>query len=719
MAELLSVAFLGLVVGSIYALTAFGLVLTYRTSGVFNFAHGAVGMFFAHVFFQLTQGGRLNLVVSVYDQRWSLPAPVALVVVVGVLAPMVGWALDVALFRRLRPAGSLVKIVATIGLLVALQGVVGVVWVESALTPRSIFPEAILSVGGFRATLEELATVAIAVGLCAALLVFLRTSPLGVRMRAVVDRPELAELVGVDSARVSAVAWAIGSGFAALAGILLVPFFGSLDPLSLTLLVVVAAAAAVVGRLESLPLTLAGGFGIAVAQFLVQHYTSTEVARQLQPAIPFLVLFLVLMLPVRFREISEGRAPPAGSPPPARDGRARAAKALLVGAALVLPAVVLSPDWQFDLATVPPMALLFLSLVLLSGYAGQISLSQASFAGFGAFVAAHLVAGQGWPFLAAAAVGGLAAVPLGGLIAARAARLPPLFLGFATLAFGAVMDQVAFTSPSFSGGLAGIFFERPSFLQSPRAYYLFGLAVFGAFAVLVTNLRRGRTGLALAAMRDSPAGLASVGVSTARLQFVAFCLSAFMAGVAGAMLAAATEAATPFSYFSLQSLVILALAVIGGIGRWTGALVGAALFQLAAPFLHQPFVLESFVGRVIFHGQLEALLPVFFGLGAIGLARNPSGIVEQVREGVAAVAARIERMRGQEVRREAAHEPAARPSPDGRLVSFAHAGLYHRDSCVLTAGKEPALVGAAAAGGRSPCPVCHPENGAGRAAVRP
>jgi branched-chain amino acid transport system permease protein len=713
--ELASVVFLGLVVGSIYSLTAVGLVLTYRTSGVFNFAHGAVGMFFAYVFFQLTQGGRVNLVFFVHDQRWRVPVPVALILVIGVLAPAMGLGLHRVLFRGLGSAGSLVKIVATIGVLVSLIGVAGVVWSNQTLTPRSIFPQAALGIGEFRATVEEIATILLAIALSIALMAFLRFSSLGVRMRAVVDRPDVAELMGVDSTRTSAVAWAIGSGFAALAGILLVPFFGSLDPLTLSLLVITAAAAAVVGRLESLPVTLLAGFGIGVAQFIVQRYTSTDLGRQLQPTIPFMVLFVVLLLPITFREVAE-RGPGLAIRRRVRSRGGPWGPLAMVAVLIVLPFLV-STDWQSKLATVPPMAIILLSLVILSGVAGQISLGQAAFAGFGAFIAAHLVV-SGWSLLPAAAVGALAAVPLGALLAARAARLPPLFLGFATLAFGAVMDQVAFTSNGFSGGLTGIAVDRPSFLEGDRAYYLAVLVVFGVVALLVRNLRRGRTGLALAAMHESPVGIASLGTSVGRLKFAAFCFSAFVAGLGGAFLAGSVRVATPFNFFEVQSLIILALAVIGGIATWPGALIGAVLLQLTAPFLHQPFVSESFIGQVVFHGQLEALLPVFFGLGAIGLARNPGGIIEQARDGMTKAAERWRAFRARAVSAGPSLEPEPSAAADGRrptagpvLVTFPAARFVHRPDCLLTTGKAHSATPVAGTTKLLPCPVCRPDLG--------
>jgi branched-subunit amino acid ABC-type transport system permease component len=723
MSELVSILFLGAVVGSLYALAAFGLVLTFRTSGVFNFAQGAIAMFFAFVFFQLTQGGRVDLVFFTYDQTWRLPKLLGLVLVVGVLAPVFGLLLDLALFRRLRTASTVVQIVATIGLLISLQGVVGVIWgAGTTLTPKSIFPSHSYEPLGVRVSSEQLLTILVALGLAAVTLAFLRYSPLGIRMRAVVDRPEVSELMGIDSRRISAMAWAVGTGFAALSGILVVPFYGTLDAFALIFLGIAATAAAVLARLESLPLTLAGGVGIGMAQFLVQRYGSSDLARQLRPSIPFIVLFAVLFLPRRWPDVAGPAYRPAGRE---RREMALSAKATRVGVlAAVLVVVpflgsggwqenVLGGSWASILALVPPMAIIFLSLVLLSGYAGQVSLCQAALAGFGAFIAAHLVTDWHWPFLLAVPVAGLATVPLGALLASRASRLPPLYLGFATLAFASLMDEVAFNSSGFSNNLQGIFFDPPELLQGPRSYYLFGLGVFAVLALLLTNLRNGRTGLALAAMRDSPTAVASVGEGVARLKLTVFCLSAFIAGVGGAMLAGASGHATSLSFFKLQSLVFLALAVIGGIGAWSGALAGACLFTLLQPLLHQPWALDSFVGKSVFNGQLEQLLPVFFGLGAIGLANNPNGMVEQIREGFAQFR---DRLGGTGPSLQVLGDGTAQnlqrtevDNGDGKPVTFPHARHFHRPGCVLATGKEGQPVTAAKAKKLTPCPVCEPE----------
>ncbi len=698
MAALLTTLFLGVVVGSIYSLSAFGLVLTYRASGVFNFAHGAVGMFGAYVFYQLAQGGEVSLLFMEYTQRWQLPTGAALVVVLGVFAPALGWLLDIALFRRLRDAGEVVKIVATIGLLVALQGLAGVMWgTGTTLTPTSIFSPAVWTIGDFRAEVEQIATVALAVSLAVALVAFLRYSSLGVKMRAVVDRADVVELSGIDSARVSGFSWAIGTSFAALSGILLAPFFGSLDPITMTFFIVAATAAAVAGRLQSFYLTLAGGFGIGIAQLIVQRYAGNEVARQLLPAIPFIVLFGLLFLPQwRRRPTDRWTVPPLPSVMRKLSPKDAGTRIGIVAAVAIVAPFVLGTSWQIHLSRVPAVGLIFLSLVVACGFGGQISLCQAALAGLGAFVCAHLIADAGLPFLLAVLFGGFAVVPVGVLIALRAAQLSPLFLGFATLAFGAVMDEVAFSSRRFSGGLSGVFFARPSWIASPRAYYLLSLLIFGAVALLVQNLRRSQTGLALGAMRDSEVGLGALGVEVARLKLTAFSMSALIAGIGGGLLSGADQLATPFTYFKFQSLLFLALAVIGGIGSWLGAFAGAVIFQLIPPFVHEPFVRDNPVTQAIVGDNLEALLPIFFGLGAIGLAHNPHGLVEQIRVWFTP--------RKKVARIETSGQPAS--PDDDAIVAYPKGSMYHRTNCVLGQGKEPRVI--SRPGHREPCPVCEP-----------
>ena len=267
---------------------------------------------------------------------------------------------------------------------------------------------------------------------------------------------------------------------------------------------------------------------------------------------------------------------------------------------------LLFPAWQFTFSLVPGVAIAFLALVALVGFAGQISLAHAALAGVGAIVAARIVSATDIPFAVAVVIGGLAAVIPGTLLAWRAVRLSPLFLGFATLAFAALFQTLMFTVPAISNGLRGVQFDRPVLTQSALVYYFVGLSVFAVLALVVTNLRRGRTGLLLQAMRDSPAAIAGFGASLVRLKLVVFAVSAFLAGVGGAILVGTGGIAEPTQFVTLFSLVWLALAVVGGISSWSGALIGAGLFTLMTPFFTNILFPDSPVAEPDLHQRLDA-----------------------------------------------------------------------------------------------------------------
>jgi len=225
---------LGLVTGSVYALAAMGLVVTYTTSGVFNFAHGAIGMIVAYVFVTLREDA-------------GVPTAVALAACVLVMAPLIGVALDRVLFRRLTGGTAATYLVASIGLLVALQGTAVVVLGPEHQRTRPLFPRrTVLHAGELRVGFDQAAVVVVVAVLGAALVAFFRRTHLGRQTRAVVDNRDLTGLVGTDAARVTMVSWAVGCAFAGLSGILIAPFIG-LDAVLLTLLVLQAVAAAVVG----------------------------------------------------------------------------------------------------------------------------------------------------------------------------------------------------------------------------------------------------------------------------------------------------------------------------------------------------------------------------------------------------------------------------------------------------------------------------------------
>jgi branched-chain amino acid transport system permease protein len=605
---------IGLVVGSVYSVAAAGLVLSYRASGIFNFAYGAIGMFSAFFFAWLVQ-------------RAGLPVVAAAIVAVGGMAPLLGVALETAIFRPLREAATVVKIVVTIGLLIALQGLASTLWGRSGLRAQPIFPSTVFRVSSrLSISADQVGIVAIAAFVSVCLWLFLRHTRLGTSMRAVVDRPELAELMGLSSRRIAAASWALGSALAALAGVMLTPQV-SLEVFILTLLVINAYAAAMVGRLESLPLTFAGGIALGLAETFMGRYVPRTIANSLVPSLPFVFLFALLVLPRR-TPLREPREAAASAPPRPtarratgdRGAGARIAKRVaLVAAALLVP-LALGPRWILVTDQALGYAMIMLSLVILTGYAGQISLGQAGLAAVGAVVAAHLVRDLGVPWLAALPLAGLASMPIGAALAFPALRLHGLFLALATFAFSLMMEKGVLVRHALTGGTSGLGVDRPAGFSSDHALYYLWIVVFGLMAWGAHNLRRGRAGRIFAAMRDSEVAARSIGVSMTRYKVAAFALAAFVAGVGGAAYTATNQRVSSTDFIALLSLVFLAVAVIGGISSWVGALLGGIVFSFVPVLASLPNI-----------PVLDDLVPVAFGLGAIALAQNPHGIVTEPR----------------------------------------------------------------------------------------
>src|SRR5438270_840314 len=262
MREYLPFLVIGLASGSIYAIAAMGLVVTYKTSGVFNFAHGAVGMIATFIFYSLR--------VDVGVPTW-LAAALAILVV----APLIGVVIDRVLLRRLRGASASSYVVVSLGLLVGLQYLAMVICGPAARSVEPIFSRGTFRLPGVNVGYDQAIIVAISLASALALAAFFRATRLGIQTRAVVDDADLTELMGTSSARVTTFSWMLGCSFATLAGVLLSPFLG-IDAILLTLLVIKAFGAAAVGRLVSLPRTYLGAIGIGVGEALLTKWVAAR-----------------------------------------------------------------------------------------------------------------------------------------------------------------------------------------------------------------------------------------------------------------------------------------------------------------------------------------------------------------------------------------------------------------------------------------------------------
>lgn len=592
----------GLVAGSIYGIAAMGLVVTYRTTGLFNFAHGAVGTAAAYGFFTLRED-------------LGLPTPLAFVLALGVLAPLLGVVLDLTLFRNVDGASQATKIVLTMALLIVLQGGIVAIYGATARTMPPFLPTRTFRVGGVNVGWDQVIVFVLGLAVLGALTLFFGRSRVGTAMRGLVDDADLVAAAGFSTRRLRALTWALGGATAGFAGILFSPLLG-LDSAILTLLVVQAYAAAIVGRLTSLPRTYLGALALGLLGSLSLKVFSSQPAllNGLRPSIPFLLLFAVLVLARRgsLRELGTS-APWSGT---VRAGASSAWPLLVV----LLPVAALLSEARlitFGFALV--IACAFLSLTVLTGTSGLISLAQAGLVGTGAFTYVHLVDG-GVPFLLALPLAGLVVVPLGMAIAIPALRLPSLFLALATFGLGQLIDGLLFGAWTwFSGGSDGLRGGRPSALDSDRWYVVFVIGVLVAIVAAIGQLRRTGLGRTLVALRDSPAAADALGVDPLWPRVAVFSLSAFLAGVAGGLYAGLLSAPSATFFNTFTSLLWLTIAVVGGIQSPYGAVVGALLFY---------FVPDLLSGG----GAPSPWLTPLFGAAAVLLARRPGGLVGLVAD---------------------------------------------------------------------------------------
>ncbi len=587
----------GLVTGCLYALTASGLVVTYTTSGIFNFAHGAIGMLAAFSYWELTSSR-------------GMPSLAAMLLTVLVISPLVGAAIERLLVRRLGTASLEVTLTVTVGLLLLLIGIANTVWDPS--TPHRVQPFFLgdqVTIAGVVLTAHQLVIVGTAVVVAVGLWAFLHWSRTGVALRAVVDDRELAALTGASPIRIGQLGWALGAALAGLAGVLLASQV-ALDATTMTLLVVNGYAAAVLGRLTNLPLTFVGGLLLGLCQAWAVGYLTLDFISQIQPVIPMLFLFVALVLSPQVRlRVAQSAPLRAATVPGAK--RVLVSCAALLGAGAVA-AVALPLARMGDAAQGMSIALILLSLVPLVGYGGMVSLSQLTFAGIGAVTLAKVGPG---PVGLLAAIAIPAAVGL--LVALPTMRLRGLHLALATLAFGYAMDDAFFSNPTVMTDTLGLPVPRPLGLDDPRGYFFLVCVFFAVCALGVLTLRRSTLGRRLVALGDSPAGCSTLGMSVRRTKLGVFALSAGMAGLGGALFGGQAGAVGSADFSLLISLTLLLLAVVWGVHTVTGVLLAALLYE-AAPLLQDHI---SSIGNVV---------PLLVGLGAIGLGKHQNGIVGSV-----------------------------------------------------------------------------------------
>jgi len=605
--QLFNFTMIGVAEGCVYAIAASGLVLTYATTGVFNFAHGAVGMISGYLYFALTV-------------QHGVPAVPGIVIVLFVFAPLLGLVIE-RVMRTFADAPIQTGIVVTIALTVMLIGIAQQTWkptTAAALQPL-LGANHTLTIWRAHLTYDNVAALTVAVGVAVGLRFLLFRTRTGVAMRAVVDNPTLAALNGAPPVAIARYSWMLGSMLAAVAGIFLASGT-NLDPINLTFFVAGAYGAAVVGKLKSLPLTFAGAIGLGL---LRNHaffaLPQGQVWSSFRNALPGVFLFFALLL-VPAARLSVGRV--VGRREPSVPGLRRS---LVLGAGFVGFVVFLShvvpAENLTDVTRGVILATLLLSLVLLTGFSGQISLCQYVFMAIGAWAMGSYFGGHSPLGLLLA---GLVAVPLGVLVALPALRLQGLYLALVTFGFAVVSRDLLLDNPHIFGNkdvavgrlhLFGIDFT------GNRAFLVLCGVVFTGFAVALVAVRRGPFGRRLAGIRDSQAACATLGLDVRRTKLVVFSVSAFMAGIAGALYGGLGTTAGSIQFEPINNIVLLLFAVVGGVTTVTGALFGGSLFALL------PYIGSKYP-------KYQAVPFAVIALGAIALGRQPNGLAGLLYERV-------------------------------------------------------------------------------------
>ncbi len=622
---MLQYVLIGLALGSIYAIASAGLVVTYVSSGVLNFAFGSMAYVVARFYFWLnSQHGWTT---------WSSG-----VVSLLVMAPLMGVVLYAVLFRFLRGQSTLIKVVATIGLSVALPPVADLCFGTQTITsaPGLALPtDQPYHFLGTPVTTDQVITYGFLLFVVVAGTAVLRLTDVGLWVRATVDSEAMASLSGLNPGRVALGVWAVSSMLAGLAGILVAPTNG-LTTVGMTTLMAAAFAAVVSARLRSLTAAVAISLAMGVVTDVIQKYLppDSSFTAALIPSIPFAFILVFLLIsavrPGAVHEPASTGGPLDKAVRPAtedpgnvatealnRAGRGAAAGAVPLVVVALLPLVFHGAAYWLGLVALGLCyAITFLTFTVVTGEGGMLWLSQTIFAGAGALAAAQFVTVWHVPVLLALVLGGVIAAVVGAIIGVLTIRLGDLYVALVTLSFGLLVETLVFTRSRFLQGGIGVVVNRPSFASGNLAFSYLALAVFLVFAALIWNLRRSTSGLALRAVRDSEPAARTSGLSVLQVKVIVGSLAAFVAAVGGGFLALYADVAQPQSYETFAGLVWLAVVVTMGVRSITAAAVSGLAFALL------PGVFQTYLPSRWW--EVPALL---FGLGAISVARHPEGVV--------------------------------------------------------------------------------------------
>jgi branched-chain amino acid transport system permease protein len=670
----------GVAQGALIAAVALGVMLTYRGSGVVNFANGVIAMYVAYVYTVLRRDGDLflpplpnplSVVEGIVHQFQSpdtfhlpdIPTKVSFgnglsfwpaLTISLAFCIVLGLVLHFFVFRPLRFAPPIAKVVASVGLFLLLEATV---IRRFGTRPIAVKPIPFLkktthmNLGFIKLNQEQFFVGLLVIVFAALLWVLFQKTRFGLATRAAAENEKGAVVLGFSPDFLAGTNWVLSTVITGLLGIFVATSLSTIEPTVLPALIVPALTAALVGGFTSFPRTTLAAFVLGMQKPLIGYLgvnkswfpkSGDQAFPGVDRVLPFLVIVLVLYLagdalPAR-GSITAGRLPFSPTPP---------AWALRIGgpvlglAAAVFGLFIFTPAYRGALSNTLVGVIICLSVVVITGFVGQISLAQMAFAGISAFIVSHLSSEHGWPFPLPIFAGAVVALVIGLLVALPALRVRGVNLAIVTFAFAVAVDDMIFKNNSVNGGFKQALVKAPDWVDpnQPKQRKIFGLIVgdgklpnptTAIFCLVVTivlcylvaNLRRSTTGRQMLAMRANERAAAAAGVNVSATKLLAFAISAFIAGIGGAVIAYRSGNATPDKFDYTQSLVIFAFAYLGGISSVGGAIAGGFLVAggLVFTFLQQSL------------GVPPEFTLLLGGLGLVITAiQNPEGIAGRLR----------------------------------------------------------------------------------------
>jgi ABC-type branched-subunit amino acid transport system ATPase component/ABC-type branched-subunit amino acid transport system permease subunit len=643
---------LGLGSGALYALLSLGIVLVYRGSGIVNFAAGAFALFGAAIFYECQ---------TPFGDGGAVAAAIVGTAILGVLVQML-------IMGPMRNSSPLARVVATLAVMIVIQQGAVLKYTTTTQFVTGILPTQTVKIFGIYVGENYLYIMGITAVLLIVLSVVYSRTRFGLWTTAVAENELIPASQGISPSLIAAGNWALGGALAGLAGALLVPIVG-LDSSTLPLTIVACLAAALIGGFNSFWLTVAGALLIGVLQSETDRYITTIGWDQ---AVPFFVIVALLIIRGRalpLRSHLTERLPRLGA------GRLSPAKTLVALVLIGISLLLFTPTWSAAVTTSAIYATLCLSLVVVTGLCGQLSLAQLALAGIGALVSSRLADLYHIPFVLAFVIAIAVSIPVGLLVALPAVRVRGINLAVLTMGLATVVSSVILNNPSYTGGLLNgtvispptVFGLQVNSVTYPVRYAWVCLVVCGASAIIVCNLRRGRSGRRMIAVRDNERAAASLGVSVTGAKLYAFTVAAALAAAAGVLLAFRYTQVTFTNYDVFSGVSQLLTVVLGGIGYVLGALFGGS-FAAAG-------VTQQVIGHVVPIGNWYLFIAASVVL--LNLIFLPDGVASAVghqwrfivRSSRSLAAGALPSSQVDRLRRAktptpaAAQEPAAAPEP--------------------------------------------------------